>query len=179
MEKSIDMMNSQQNDVDQSVLIMAHRSAVRMVAYEGRTFWNATAVYVQLAFLLIAGGVFPSFAGSSEPGLVALGGIAVSSIGLLLTLLWLAMIARVRKYQRYWILSAREIERKLPDRAQMFVRGEKLAEGDTVEVDNERIKFTYLERVRMRWAVPVLYAAFIFVFLILLILNFLRVLEAY
>jgi len=161
------------------VVAMAHQSAVRMVAYEGRTFWNATAVYLQFAFLLIAAGVFPSFIGTDEPQLISVGGLLASLLGVLLTVLWYALASRVRKYQRYWIFSARELERSLPSHLQMFIRGEVLSLGDNVRVDNEHMRFTTTERVRMNWAVPVLYGTFFIAFLCLSILNFIRVVRAF
>jgi len=162
-----------------TVVAMAHQSAVRMVAYEGRTFWNVTAVYIQFAFLLIAAGVFPAFVGSNEPQLISLGALLASLLGLLLTVLWYALASRVRKYQRYWIFSARELERSLPKHLQMFIRGEVLSLGDNVRVDNEQMRFTTIERVRMNWAVPVLYGTFFIAFLSLSILNLARVIRAF
>ena len=160
-------------------IIAAYQSAVDLAIYEGGLAWQATSVYIQFSILLIAGAIFPSFVGTINPQILSLAGLILSFVGVGSTLAWWSMIGRSRTYYQYWILSARELESQLSEPIQTLTRGAKFAEGDNVVVDSTSIKFRLFERIKMRTNFSLIYATFLLSFIVIMIINFLRVIKAF
>ena len=157
----------------------AYQSAVNMIAYEGQLAWRATTIFVQFTILLVAGATFPSFIGTADPRPIALTGLALSSLGAASSIAWWCMVSRSRKYYYYWILVARELESYLPETVDLFHRGQRLAAGETVDVDGTRIHFRSLERVRMKSGLAFVYASALVIFILLFAVNVYRVIIAF
>lgn len=178
-------MNTENSDIESidtrnlNLLSDTYNSAFSMIEYEGLTFWRATSVYLQFTFILIAGSVFPTFINTAEPKTVSIIGLVISVLGLFITISWLSLVSRARKYQHYWILSARELEQFLPEPSRFLTRGELFSDGNIVSVNGEKIRFTSYERIRMGSIARGLYFAFTGIYLGLIILNSIRIVQAY
>jgi hypothetical protein len=159
--------------------IAAYRAAVHLMAYEGRLSWQATSVFIQATFILVAASVFPSFLGSQNDKLLITTALLVSIFGIFWTITWGAMVGRSRRYHLYWLLCARELETTFADSVKTLQRGKNLAKGNTVIVDGEDIGFRMVERIRMTWAIYIVYFVFMVLFIFLAIINLIRIVETF
>ena len=164
---------------DLETLRSAYQALPQMIAYEGQKPWNAFSVFIQLAFVLAAGAIVPSFI--PEPlSKIALAfvGITLSLTGIVAALVWFSFDKRFRKITMYWILSMREIEDKLSGTLEAFQKGRDFSQGETVIVSGEPIQYENFKRLSERTGFRIIYTMFIIVFVILLGLNIYRLLIA-
>ena len=150
----------------------AYQALPQMVAFEGQKPWNALSVFIQLAFVLAAGAIVPSFLPESSSKIVLAGvGILLSLTGISAALIWFSFDKRYRQITMYWVLSMREIEEKLSSSLDAFQKGRDLARGKQVIVSGETLKYKNLERLSERNGFVIVYIAFLLVFVILFLLN--------
>lgn len=92
--------------------------------------------------------------------------LALAVIGLALTWIFWSIAVRLGNYNRYWMASARELEKMMAPAVVMIQRGLELRNG--VKVDGEKHGFTGAGRVSAWSQLHWFYGAFgaIFVFLI-------------
>jgi Flp pilus assembly protein TadB len=151
---------------------------IQLMIYEGQLAWRATAVFVPFATALMVASVFPTFTGATDPRILTFTSLFLSLAGLAVAFMWWSMIRRSRRYYRYWIATARELERHLAA-VVTIQRGKEIADGNARQVDGETIGLRHLERIRMGANLTVLYAVFLLAFLGLAFLNFVRVIKAF
>ena len=165
-----------QNDLD--YIRDAYQTLPQMIAIEGQKPWNALSVFIQLAFVLAAGAIVPNFLPETNDAIVAIVGLVLSTCGIAATVIWMSFDKRYRKITKYWVLSMRELEEKLPDSIVAFQRGKGLSTGKEVKVSGETLKYQGIERLSVRLGFLIIYFVFLIVFLSLIIYNFSRLLQA-
>lgn len=158
---------------------IGYQTAVQLWIYEGNLIWKTIDEYSKLALILIAGSIFPSFLQTNSDRVVSIVGLVLSVIGLVTTLLWWSMASRCIAYHKYWILSARELEKKLPASVRTLERGEKMSNGDSVDVGKEKISFLNISRFRMTQGISLFYIIFLLIFVILVIVNIIRLVNVF
>jgi hypothetical protein len=163
------------SDRDIEDLRIAYQAIPQMIAYEGQKPWNALSVFIQLAFVLAAGAIVPSFLPESSSGIVfASVGIFLSLSGIVAAMIWIDFDKRSRKITSYWVLSARDLEDKLSGLLEAFQRGKEFSKGDKVIVSGETVSYDRFERLPERTGFIIVYCVFVVVFSILFLLNVYR-----
>ena len=147
-----------------------YSATVQMVIYESQLFWTIMGVFL-LAETLLAGfllGVAPK---ETPVSFRILGSV----LGLFTTWLWLVAILRAVAYHRLRIFQARELDRRLG--FSLFVRAEPFANGQEIVVDGANHQQPWLARwPSIKQAGILLSFGFAFLFLIILVMEILRVL---
>lgn len=164
-----------------------YQVATALIVYEGQLTWRVTSVFLQFAILLIAAAVFPSFIGSVDLRTQAVVGFALSVLGCVASIMWMSMVFRNRKYYQYWLFKATELEQKMAEESTVYVDGYKFSGGATIEFPtlkkknngHEVAEFRFLERVKMRSNLLILYFTMFTIFVFLLILNLVRIIAAF
>ena len=157
---------------------IAYQSLPQMVAIEGQKPWNALSVFIQLAFVLAAGAIVPSFLPVTNNTIIALVGFGLSLSGIFASIIWISFDKRYRKMVRYWILSTRELEEKMSDSVIAFQRGNEFAAGNKIEVSGETLQYKNIERISVRSGFLIIYLVFLAVFILLALYNVFRLLQA-
>jgi hypothetical protein len=172
-------VQNQLSDKDIEDIRNAYQSLPQMIAFEGQKPWNALSVFIQLAFVLAAGAIVPTFLPETNDILGAAVGIFLSIAGVIATFVWLSFDRRYRMITRYWVLSMRDLEDQLSGRVQAFQRGRDFAEGKSVTVSREKISYKGIEaKLSVRKGFLIIYCVFLIVFLFLFGLNGYRLVEA-
>lgn len=166
---------SEKDKVSPEDIRAAYQSSVQLIVYEGGVTWRTTAVFIRFATLLIAGAIFPAFIGSVNPKLIATAGLIFSIAGLAVSIMWWSMISRSRKYYEFWFYSARELETMMYSGIQTFQRGFEFSRGNEVSVSNTTMRFSFIQRIKMRSNLNLFYGLFTGVFALLGIINVYRV----
>lgn len=158
---------------------VGYASAVDLAIYDGQLSWTITGIYVQFAFLMVAGAIFPSFVGSDDNQVLALAGLAISLAGIIITGMFGSTVSRVRVYESYWVLKAAALERLL-DEAVSTVNGSmELSARRSVMVGPDRVRMRRIESVKSRHMLLALLVAFFIAFLGVFILNVWRLTQAF
>ncbi len=89
---------------------MSYQCAVQLVTYDGQLSWRVSGIFLQFAFLMIAGAVFPSFVGSDSRLVMGVVGMFVAAAGFTMTLMFGSMVRRIRAYEEYWVSCAAHLE---------------------------------------------------------------------
>ena len=141
MEKSISEQQSNNNsEKNIEDLRIGYQALPQMIAYEGQKPWNALSTFIQLAFVLAAGAIVPSFLPEALNDIVlALVGMFLSVSGFAAAIIWISFDKRYRKITRYWALSMRDLEDKLSGSLDAFQRGKELSEGKKVIVSGDSL----------------------------------------
>lgn len=169
--------NISEKDVDD--LRNAYQSLPQMIAFEGQKPWSALSVFIQFAFVLVAGAIGTSYLpDTSNDKVSALIGLFLSLIGAVSACMWFSFNKRHRKITRYWVLSMRELEDKLSSSLIAFQRGKDFAEGKQVIVSGEPIQYKNLERLPVRAGFQLIYIVFLLVFVFLSVMNINRLVMA-
>jgi HAD superfamily hydrolase (TIGR01509 family) len=150
-----------------------YAAAVTMSVYDGQLSWQVTGLYVQFAFLLAAGAVFPSFVGSTNRLVLAAAGALVSLAGLVTALMFGSMCMRVRTYQDLWVARAVEIEEGMSGPG-VLSAGSLLSSARVLRVGSETLRMSWASAVRTKTMMNVLFMVFVLVFFGLLVLNLTR-----
>jgi cytochrome c biogenesis protein CcdA len=137
---------------------------------------NAEGVWQILNVMLLANTILvgaTTLAITVKPPQFILGGV-LSALGLLLSLLWLLLVRRARRYADYFVLSARELEEAyLAPQVRTLARGASFADGEEVVLNlgglNRAMRMdAFSRRIRVERAATFVITAFAAAFLILL-----------
>jgi HAD superfamily hydrolase (TIGR01509 family) len=159
------------NDVDD--LRVQYAAAVQMSVYDGQLSWQVTGLYVQFAFLLAAGAIFPSFVGPANQLVVALAGGLVALAGLVTALMFGSMCMRIRTYQDLWVARAEEIEQRMSGPGVLSAGGQ-LSSGQALSIGANTLRMSRVSAIRTKTMMNVLFGVFVAVFLGLMLINVAR-----
>jgi hypothetical protein len=154
---------------------IAYQSYPQMIAHEGSQSWEATSIFIQFSVTLVAVSIFPSYIFPGSDKVAAIVGLIFTLIGFSSSILWLSFIRRYEKISKYWVLSTRELEGHLADPVQAFQRGKDFSTGAEVKVSGEPLQYQGMEILPIRIGLTVIYIVFIGIFIILVIVNILRI----
>jgi len=156
-----------------------YSAAVQMAVYDGQLSWSVTGIYVQVAILIIAGAVFPSFTGSKDKLVLALAGLLISLAGIILSSMFLSMVSRIRTYEGHWVAMATKLERDLNATVDTFAGARNLSRGDTLNVDGQILRMRRLCAIKSQHMLVALFLLFLVIYAFLFVLNAFRVIEAW
>jgi hypothetical protein len=151
-----------------------YQCAVHLAAYEGQLAWSALASFGPLMVLLLAGTIVEAFPFVTDPRVVAALNVFSAALGVGASLAWGLATLRSRALHRYWIASARELERQMPG-LKTLSRGFDISMGEKRTVDGEKFVLTWLERVRHTASFSMFYIATFTVFVFALVLTIMKV----
>lgn len=184
-----DQIISQETLLRREDIRIAYQSVVSFITYEGHLSWSVTSVFVQFAILLIAASVLPSFIGSTDARFTSITGFVLSLVGMVASIMWWSMVARTRKYYQYWLFTARELEQYMAQEIRTFERGFDLAVGGQATFKfpqkadhtggSQAIQFKAIERIKMQTNFRILYGTFTAIFIMLAVLNIVRITQAF
>jgi len=133
-------------------------AAVALWTSEGDIIWSKFAGMMAAHAILIAA---IGLAFSTESRDLRILVVALAMLGVFLGVAWLLITSRSFAFQKYWILSARELEQKWLKPVSFIARGEKLADGLQVEFETTPTK-TMSAPCLGRWKVQkLMYAAIV------------------
>jgi hypothetical protein len=169
-----------EKDTSEDVRV-AYQSAVAMITYEGQLTWQVTSVFMQFSAGLVAVSVLPNFIGEATPLILYIVALVLSAAGCVASVMWASMIFRNRRYYQYWLFTAAELEAKMAEPVKTFSVGYDFSSGEAIRFSNathpdqaKKSRLRFIERVRMSSNLGILYATFLLVFLILTIVNLIR-----
>lgn len=117
------------NTASQRAIEIGYQKAVDLWMHEARLFWSQFNVMLVINTLIVTIANNKSWATISPPYVPPI-------IGVALCIVWAIMMSRTSSYNRYWIYSAKELERKLSSATVKTVsRGEEFSAGKTVDFD--------------------------------------------
>ncbi len=140
-----------------------YQVAVNLWVYEGTTIWAkfTAMVYANTILLATLGLLITS---SRAPELAVLR-IALAVLGLSLCASWVFLTRRSFEYYKYWIFSARELEKHLSP-VKTVSRGGRFAEGEKVTFTTTPSKELQLGTLAARWRIERLSYSIIVVFVL-------------
>ncbi|MEV6056929.1 hypothetical protein [Streptomyces sp. NPDC052107] len=153
-------------------------AAIQMVVYDGQLSWQVTGIYVQFAFVLIAGAIFPSFIKTTNSALLALSGMAIALCGIIITAMFWSMVSRIRTYEGYWVVQAAALERMLDRRVTTIAGSMQLSTRRLVRVGDEHVRMRRAASAKSKHVLSAFLAAFLFTFFGLFALNIGRLIKA-
>ena len=114
---------------------VGYSAAVTLWQYEGNTIWAKFAAMVCSNTILLAtiGLIITS---QRHSGLCVLK-YALCAIGILLCLSWALLTIRSFDFYKYWIISARELEKRHLTPVETIARGQHFADGVPITIDGE------------------------------------------
>jgi hypothetical protein len=148
-----------------------------MAVYDGQLSWQVTGIFVQFAFLLIAGAVSPSFIGTSNKMLLAVAGAIVALAGIVAAAMFGSMALRIRTYQDYWCARAEEFESMMPlSGPGLFTGSSQLSRTGSypVKANSELLKMRRSSRIKTKQVMTFLFVIFVVVFTGLFVFNLVR-----
>lgn len=141
--------------------------AARMAVHAARVTWNTIATFIAFNTVILTVVVSPfGLPKEATSGISRPAAIALSLAGFVGAVVLGFVHRRASKYFRYWMLSARELEKKLDPFVQTFERGKKFSKGECVCPDGEHLKSSTPYIAHLMTTV-----VFIVVFLYLVILR--------
>jgi hypothetical protein len=152
-----------------------YTAAVQMAIYDGQLSWQVTGVYLQLAFLLVAGSIFPAFVGSTNQTILSVTSLLVSIAGLGMTAMFGSMVMRMRTYEMHWVNCATTLEEKLGDEITTFKGAQTLASGGKVITQGVPLKINANASVKSKQILKAFFGGFLLTFLLLFVFNLGRV----
>jgi hypothetical protein len=158
-----------------SEIVAVYQSALDLSSYEGRLTWQATTTFIIFAVILIAGALSPGFIGSESKLLLPIIGFAISLIGIFSTISWWSMVSRCRAIHNYWMATAKELEGHFSPFLRNLRRGYLLAKGDTLEIGGEKIRFSFISRIKIWENFSLLYGSFLFGFTVLALTHLVNI----
>jgi hypothetical protein len=152
-----------------------YSAAIALWQYEGNTIWTKFAAMVAAnAILLATLGLLVTSGHNSDLALLR---FAVAGLGIVLCSAWLLMTSRSFGYYKYWILSAREIEKKYLAPVTIVYSGSKFADGKQVTVDEQDHQLNCLGRFRINWLTYGVIVGFIVVYVLFMVHHVLTVVD--
>ena len=177
-ESHVTLPDHSQSSVSDDLRV-GYQAAVQMAVYDGQLSWQVTGLFVQFAILMIAGAVFPSFVGSDDTKTIAFAGLAVSFAGLTMTGMFGSMIMRMRTYEEYWVLCAKNLESYLPKEVTVFEGSSILSIHGKISIGKEIVRMRPIAAVKSKVMLNTFFMCFLVTFLVLIIINVQRLLIAH
>lgn len=154
---------------------MCYQSAVQLATYDGQLSWQVTGLFLQFAFLMIAGAVFPSFVGSDDRSVMGIAGMVVSAAGLTMTVMFGSMVRRVRTYEEYWVSCAAQLEPFMSSPVRIMNGMYLLSTQKRVAVgENSTVHMPKVSAIKSKVMLNVLFVLFVVAFLVLFTINVFR-----
>ena len=118
-------------------------AAINLWQYEGNTIWTkfAAMVYSNTILLATLGLVITS----QRHNELCVFKYALCTLGILLCIAWTLLTIRSFDFYKYWILSARELEKQHLSPVETVSRGQSLADGELLTIDGEE------HQLRWKW----------------------------
>ncbi len=151
-----------------------YAAAVQMAVYDGQLSWQVTGLFVQFAFLMVVGAIFPSFVGTTSKPLLGAAGSLVALAGLIMASMFGSMSLRIRTYQDLWVARAEDIERRLGPPG-VLSSGSELSRFGSIQIGQTMLRMRRVSSAKTKTVMSWLFGLFCIVFLALLIFNLIRV----
>lgn len=156
---------------------VGYQVAVQLAIYDGTLSWQVTGVFIQFGILLVAGAVFPSFAGTHDPLLIGWSGLAAAAAGVVMTLMFGSNILRMRTYEEYWSLHATHLESQMNPLVQTFQGISQLSTDAGFVAGTVRLRMPKIASVKSRQILAAIILLFLLTFSLLAALNVWRLLD--
>ena len=150
---------------------VGYNAAVLLTIYDGQLSWQVAGTFVQVAILMIAGAYSPVFIDSGDGIAVHFGALLVSLGGLTMTCLFGSTVARIRTYERYWVLRAAQLESLLNERVDTVRGSNHLSESGAIKVDGATVEIGRIAAVKSRTLLGALFLGFSLTFLFAGVMN--------
>jgi hypothetical protein len=148
-----------------------------MAIYDGQLSWQVTGIFLQLAAVMAAGAIFPSFIGSDNRIAQAASGIVISVAGVVLSAMFGSMAMRIRTYAGFWSARARDLESHLTGTG-TFTGASMLSTMGQVDLGTSRVKMRTIYGVRTKLMMATFFSLTIATFVGLLALNGVKLMQA-
>ena len=162
---------------DSDSLRAQYAAAVQMAVYDGQLSWQVTGLFIQFAFLLVVGAVFPSFVGTTSKPLLGVVGGLIALGGLVMASMFGSMSLRIRTYQDLWVARAEDLERLLGPPG-VLSSASQLARTGSIQIGPTILRMRRVSSVKTKTVMSWLFGLFAVIFLGLLIFNIVRVIQA-
>jgi len=147
-------------------------TTIQLAIYDGQLSWQITGTYVQVAILLVAGSVFPSFVGPDEQrSVMDAAALLVSLAGILMTGMFGSMILRIRAFEEYWILRATQLEESFGDSVETLRGSATLARTGLVTTSHGSVRMPRVAGVKSKLMLASLFGSFLLTFIALAAAN--------
>jgi hypothetical protein len=154
-------------------LALQYQSAVQMSIYDGQLSWQVTGIFLQLAVVMAAGAIFPSFIGTDNRVAQALSGLAIAIAGGVLTAMFGSMTMRIRQYEQYWSTRAAELEGQMVGLG-TFQGSARLASERCLTVGTVPLTMNRLYRIHTAFMMRTFYGLVLISFVAFIVLNGIR-----
>ena len=154
-----------------------YAAAVQMAVYDGQLSWQVTGLFVQFAFLMVVGAIFPSFVGTTSKPLLGVAGGLIALAGLVMATMFGSMSLRIRTYQDLWVARAEDLEGRLGPPG-VLSSGSQLSRAGSIQIGPATLRMRRVSSVKTKTVMSWLFGLFAVVFLALLVFNLVRVVQA-
>ncbi len=150
---------------------MSYQCAVQLVTYDGQLSWRVSGIFLQFAFLMIAGAVFPSFIGSDSRLVLGVVGMFVAAAGFTMTLMFGSMVRRIRAYEEYWVSCAAHFESLMSSPIQTVGGAHLFSVNKTIHISDKVIHMPKVAAIKSKVMLDALFASFLITFAVLFVVN--------
>ena len=145
---------------------IGYNAAIQMASSNGNMIWAAFGALIgaNAVFVTLIGVVMKLYED------IDLLPILMSLLGIILCVIWFFTISRQFAYTEYWLIYARNLEKKtLAPQVDLLEKGKSYGEGKVIHLEEQHIFMPWFGRV---FKVKQLASAVIYLFLVLYILEF-------
>ncbi len=150
---------------------VSYQTAVQLVTYDGKLSWQVSGIFLQFAFLMIAGAIFPSFVGSDNRIVLGVVGMFVSAAGFTMTLMFGSMVRRIRAYEEYWVSCAAHLESFMSSPVQTMRGAHVLSVRQRIVVSDKAIQIPKIAAIKSKVMLGALFICFLIAFAVLFVVN--------